>query len=381
MAVTLGYAEPVDDEFGSEAFPSKIGGRPRWLDPTRPLAAERVLCGGCSKPMGLLMQLYAPEDAPEDAFHRMLYVFICRNGACHAGPARDCMRVVRAQLPEANAVYRAEPGAGGDDDDDDDDDNIKWVPAQGVKAAPTCVVCGLLGNKRCSGCRGRAYCSRGHQVADWDAGHRAQCSGGAATADHARRLLAAVYPERVIASEEEDDDDDDDDSEGEDTECVQAADMALVPATGERAEDSEVEVDPAFLAFQRRIRKNPDQVIRYGRSGAADGEALFVSAGGQPTGSGDIPDCGQCGAGRQFEFQIMPQMLNHLGLDAGSAIDWGTLLVYSCPRSCSGGPGGYADEVVWRQGFSAHGIGEKYLRAFHGGDSGALTRQFETLDV
>ncbi|KAJ1733291.1 hypothetical protein LPJ61_001632 [Coemansia biformis] len=396
MPTTLGYAEPLDDDFGDELFPSKIGGRPRWLDPTRPLAVDRVLCDECAKPMVLLMQLYAPEDEPADAFHRMLYVFICRNGSCHRAPASRCMRVLRSQLPEVNAVYEEKTPSDGDDRDGDCDSDVVWALAERAKPAPLCAVCGLLGNKACSGCHKRHYCSRNHQVADWDAGHRAQCSDGTAApgsgAAHKNRQPNILYPEHIIASEEEpqdgssDDDDDDDDNDDDSGNDVRPEDMAVVPVGGERVEDSEVEVDPAFLAFQHRIRKNPDQVIRYARSpGTGEpAEPLFVGDAGRPESGIDIPDCEQCGAARQFEFQIMPQMINYLGVDSADpvSVDWGTLLVYSCPRSCAAAPGGAAHtaEVVWRQAFSSHGIGQKYVRAFHGDDT-AFTRQFESLDV
>lgn len=55
--------------------------------------------------------------------------------------------------------------------------------------------------------------------------------------------------------------------------------------------------------------------------------------------------------------QVMPQLLNHLQQDEmdSSALDWGTLVVYACSRSCgaagAGGAAGssYAEEFVWMQ--------------------------------
>ncbi|KAJ2815858.1 hypothetical protein IWW50_006689, partial [Coemansia erecta] len=376
MPTTLGYAEPVDDEFAHETFPSKIGGQPRWLDPTQPLAADAVACDECTKPMALLMQLSAPDDKPE-AFHRMLYVFACRNGVCHKAGASRCMRVFRAQLPETSPVYteRALSTASGDDGDD-----VEWVLSDHVQAAPTCAVCGLLGNKACSKCHTRRYCSRAHQVADWDAGHKAQCGSTAQpTADHAKKLGRMAFPEHVIVSEEEPaESDNDDDDDGEDTEQIQSDSMAVVPVTNERVEDSEVEVDPAFMQFQRRIQREPDQVLRYARSPGSDVcNPLFVSDANTPA---HIDDCELCGEPRQFEFQIMPQMLNHLELDSmdPNSVDWGTLLVYSCPRSCPPREA-FVREVLYRQNFSSHGIGQKYLRAYHG-DETAFSAQFESLD-
>ncbi|KAJ1937028.1 hypothetical protein FBU59_004874, partial [Linderina macrospora] len=362
MTVTLGFAEPIDEEFHSESFPSKIGGQPRWIDPQHPLNVSQATCDECQKPMALLMQLYAPEDEPIEAFHRMLYVFVCRTGSCHRASPSRCMRVFRAQLAEENTVYEEVGGAA-------DEDDIAWAMRSSVKPAKQCVVCGMAGTKACSKCHERMYCSRDHQLADWEVGHRAQCGSGEGEGeDHARRLRNQQYPELLIVSEEEefkdknddfDDEDDGSDSESEDE--IQPEDGAMVPVTNEKAVDSEVDVDKAFLMFQRRIQQNSDQVIRYARApGAEPGQPLYVSDAGIPE---DVPGCELCGAQREFEFQIMPQMLNFLGLKADdpTSIDWGTLLVYSCPNSCDVKDAQYAREVIYRQHFSSQGIGDKYM--------------------
>ncbi|KAJ2706356.1 hypothetical protein FB645_001628 [Coemansia sp. IMI 203386] len=387
MTITLGYVEPVDDEFHNELFPSKIGGKPRWLDPRNPLDVDQAQCDECSKPMTLLMQLYAPEDEPESAFHRMLYVFMCRNGSCHRFSASRCMRVFRSQMAEDNEVYLEK-------EEVNEDNDVVWALKKQVQKAAVCVVCGLAGSKACSKCRKRTYCSREHQLADWESGHRSQCgsAGAKPTAAHRLKLRRMVYPEQVIVSEEEQqqaaadlsDNEDDDDSDDED---IKAEDMALVPVTNEKAEDSQVEVDKAFLLFQRRIQSDPDQVLRYARSADNDEERqpLFVSDDGRPVAGNHVPDCEKCGAAREFEMQIMPQMLNHLSIDSvdPTSIDWGTLLIYTCPKSC-GGDGDdaatYAREVIYRQNFSSQGIGEKFVRAMHGDDSG-ITRQIESLTI
>ncbi|KAJ2614433.1 hypothetical protein H4S08_001713 [Coemansia sp. RSA 1365] len=373
MPTTLGYTEPVDEELAGDLFPSKVGGKPRWLDPTCPLSADQVLCDECAKPMPMLIQLSAPEDEPAEAFHRMIYVFACRNGACHKTEVKRCMRVMRAQLSEKNAIYREQvcgdsAGAGSNDD-------IEWVLAEHVKPAPLCVVCGLLGNKACSRCHTRRYCSRSHQMEDWNTGHNVECPSEKApendSVDNERRLQHLLYPECVIVSEEEplcgkDDEDGDCDEEssnsGEGVEQESTAEA--LTKTGEDLDDLEIDVDEAFMAFQKRVQRSPDQIIRYARSPDSNevDKPLFVSNADQPRIDTDISRCEQCGASRQFEFQIMPQMLNHLLLDTAdpASIDWGTLLVYSCPKNCTDGGQNqagalaYAPEVVWRQNFSSH---------------------------
>ena len=55
--------------------------------------------------------------------------------------------------------------------------------------------------------------------------------------------------------------------------------------------------------------------------------------------------------------QIMSPLLAHLGVDDldADSIDWGTLVVYTCPANCArpaGAPSAYRRELVWRQHFS-----------------------------
>ena len=65
-----------------------------------------------------------------------------------------------------------------------------------------------------------------------------------------------------------------------------------------------------------------EQCVRYWHCRHASAAPLYwISADGQPAA---VPACGACGAARQFEFQLMPQLLNHLNLDAldASSVDW-----------------------------------------------------------
>lgn len=89
------------------------------------------------------------------------------------------------------------------------------------------------------------------------------------------------------------------------------------------------------------------QIIRYCRGGEGP---LWVSGENKPE-EKDIPNC-VCGAKRIFEFQIMPQLLNHLHVDSlGESIDWGTLVVYTCADNCGGG-NKYLEEFIWKQDYS-----------------------------
>lgn len=75
------------------------------------------------------------------------------------------------------------------------------------------------------------------------------------------------------------------------------------------------------------------QVLRY----CFEDEAtpLCPSNSNIPT-AATIPCCENCGGLRKFEFQIMPQLINSLNVDAADprAPDWGAIAIYSCAASC-----------------------------------------------
>lgn len=115
----------------------------------------------------------------------------------------------------------------------------------------------------------------------------------------------------------------------------------------EKMATSESVDDKVFRKFKERIKTNPDQVLRYHKGG----QPLWVSVDHIPEET-DIPSC-SCGAKRQFEFQVMPQMLSHLQVDQlGNSLDWGTLCVYTCSNSCQIG-NTYHPEFIWKQDYAA----------------------------
>ena len=154
----------------------------------------------------------------------------------------------------------------------------------------------------------------------------------------------------------------------------------------EEYEKTETDVDDAFLKFQKRVSRAPSQILRYVRvsysldtspsSSSTSDSAQDLKDLTMPLWCADsnkllpdmIPPCPSCSGPRTFEFQIMPQILNHLGLDHSNpdSIDFGALMVYSCQANCqlvqsgSGEKVGFAKELVWRQMFSMSGMQDKY---------------------
>lgn len=98
------------------------------------------------------------------------------------------------------------------------------------------------------------------------------------------------------------------------------------------------EPDKMFNKFQKRVNQNPSQAIRYKRGG----EPLWIAKEPIPI---SIPHCEYCQGPRQYEFQIMPQML---ALLKETTLDWGVMVIYTCVASCTN-KNNYMEEFVIKQ--------------------------------
>ncbi|KAI8339017.1 programmed cell death protein 2 [Chlamydoabsidia padenii] len=356
-APQLGYAEDPETPLTADTFPSKSGGKPAWLNPEHVLTVDQVTCASCEQPMVLLLQLYTPEDHPPEAFHRTVYVFCCKNGACVKQDWKKCFKVFRSQLARENPYYPPP------EDSEDEDSNIDFI-AKAFNAPKLCVICGVAGPKTCGQCHAVNYCSREHQMVDWNmCQHKQQCKLTQQRQDDdiERLRQTRVFTEKEIVSEPEGKGEDGAEEEAQAAFSQQNNDStttttsnALVPAGEETAEDSEVAVDDCFLRFQLKLQLYPDQVIRYDRVeyDMPDREPLWVQEGQKPT---TIPDCPHCHGPRTFEFQILSTLLNFLGVShlATDSLDWGSLYVYTCKRNCDLGDHPFAQEFIWKQDFSS----------------------------
>ncbi|CAG8483249.1 9480_t:CDS:2 [Acaulospora colombiana] len=338
--VELGFAEPLEESRKLERFPCKIGGRPvdmvilferannllirfaflkilkAWLNPEHILSVEQVTCGVCETCMILLVQLYAPEDHPPEAFHRTIYVFCCKNGACHKTSWR------KSQMPNENPYWP--PSAAESEDNDENDsldgkridllDESSNIFSNNFTAAKQCVVCGLLGSKRCGKCHRTYYCSKEHQTVHWTIGqHRIHCNNDNADSSSSMEEYdnlcrkSILFPEFEIVSELEENMDKHDENRMDDDAFrkKEGNSRALVPVGDEIYENTQVSVDKAFLKFQKKVRPYPDQVLRYARLNYENENAdpLWVSDIGKPTPE-DIPPCSHCNQERTFEFQV-----------------------------------------------------------------------------
>ncbi|NXU87610.1 PDCD2 protein, partial [Xiphorhynchus elegans] len=294
--------------------------------------------------------------------------FACRRAACYGGAGpRGPFRVFRNQLPRRNDTYPEEPPP-----EQPPPGAAPAVPRSLRGGAALCRVCGALGPRCCGRCRRAAYCGTEHQALDWRQGHRRACGTGQGGSAGERgdgglggRLVPEhnefLFPEYEILIEPEEPDspiDPGDEQDAVDT-SKDPKEQEELGATGSAAFQSldeeileamakcETKEDKIFQMFKEKVAAEPEQIIRYCRGGEGP---VWVSGENRPE-EKDIPNC-SCGAKRIFEFQIMPQLLNHLQVDSlGESIDWGTLVVYTCADSC-GGANEYLEEFIWKQDYS-----------------------------
>lgn len=293
------------------------------------------------------MQIYAPVEDNPNAFHRSIYIFISPDGSKVPGTA-GAIKALRCQLPRHNAFYAYDP------------------PKKEERYPPT-----LPQDKVALSLSKDPWHVLAYERNTW---LEMQSSRGAEHEDLAAHQgplpCAPLFPETELVVEPEPEDTGNDlkdekmkalltqykhrsAEEGEYTEEELPGDMV------DTLEGSVTEEQRHFAAFAARMAIEPAQVLRYC---FVDGATpLCPSPVGVP-GPADVPCCARCGGRRRFEFQIMPQLLNHLDIDASNpeAPDWGTIAVYSCAMSCGEGAWDgtaaegfgvdpYVEEWVWVQ--------------------------------
>ena len=73
----LGFCERAPAEtLQRQFFPSKVGGRPAWLDPVDVPTAAQLKCLYTREPLDFLLQVYASVDDEPTAFHRAVFLFV-----------------------------------------------------------------------------------------------------------------------------------------------------------------------------------------------------------------------------------------------------------------------------------------------------------------
>eukprot|EP00879_Flechtneria_rotunda_P010047 GHRR01010505.1.p1 GENE.GHRR01010505.1~~GHRR01010505.1.p1 ORF type:complete len:358 (+),score=92.76 GHRR01010505.1:201-1274(+) len=332
----LGYVDAPEKptDLLRHRFPSKVGGAPAWLDPLNLPTPQQLTCRVTGETMRFLLQVYCPVNAnPVDAFHRSIFLFISPRGDEVAKPG--AARALRCQLPRANPYYADTPAP-----------ESQLAPRE-LQAAE---------QELSLDCDPWKVVTLEQQIAI-----------EAADPPAAASTVPMFVEQELVVEPEPGEGDWEPGTESPEVQRLLDAYQSRIAAEGEYDEQElpsglvdELESVPGpaqqtFAAFQARTSRAPEQCVRYCfQPGALP---LWPSHLHQPQPS-DIPPCPHCGRHRQFEFQVMPQLLSFMELDTEDpqAPDWGTIAVYSCPASCSApsldGPSGhsaYIEEFVWVQ--------------------------------
>lgn len=323
----------------------QVGGRPSWLVPSTLSipSTEQLQCVECHYPLSFLLQIYCPLDDITDAFHRTLYVFVCRSKGCKR---QGDGKVFRMQLPRNNAFYASEA-------------NATQLKPGGIESG-FCELCRQRAFFTCSACHVAQYCSKAHQKDHWTAGgHNLTClqcleTQSLVESEKARETMVTngskwVFPEHYLEIDHEPDSAEaaneyeakllaefrknNEPKEGDDDMDMDVSQRDLNEALGHTTDQ-----DPQYVQFLTRVALSKDQVLRYSRWNDA---VLWVHSEGML--DGNVQSCERCGSERKFEFQVLPQLLNYLGVDHESSLrdltsrscEWGTLVVYTCTQSCA----------------------------------------------
>uniref|UniRef100_A0A915P5Y2 MYND-type domain-containing protein n=1 Tax=Meloidogyne floridensis TaxID=298350 RepID=A0A915P5Y2_9BILA len=319
----------------------KVGGFPAWLNPVTIPQSEDLECSVCHSPMAFLLQIYCTNSSePPHAFHRVLYLFACRKGCANPNDSSN-FSVFRCQLPRDNQFYSFDgptplPSTS----------SASFDPFFNSETFPKlCAVCGCRAGKRCSKCSKRMYCSRNHQIIDWQTGHREEC--GADEKDHLTCAEKAKLREKQGFTFKE---------YGIEMDLMIAKENENIKNKNEETIEDDInkieeEVeDLAFNNFNKIIQQESKQILRYQRGGH------FILATDFSSSPNLIPNCELCGGPRQFEFQLMPYLLSLIDIDSvgGQSLDWATLLIFTCKNSCQSNE--YIKEFIFKQDFVVKGI-------------------------
>ncbi|KAL2174918.1 programmed cell death protein 2 [Thermothelomyces heterothallicus CBS 202.75] len=404
--VLLGYAST--DANGEEI--SRLGGRPDWLDADKAPSAAIARCKVCNDLMVLLLQLNAELPDRFPTHERRLYVFACKRKSCRRkdGNIRAIRGIrVSAEAPSSSvrndpAPQAAAPPKASSQGLGEALFGVKPAATAGsaTRANPFATSSSPSTNpfapKASSFTPANPFAKAhpameppkpdiGQTTADLPKTFAETLSlnnpqeqqapvthGPPSPPEPWPELSAqpAPYPVRWLA-----------DAEYETLDPIPLPAVPTGPTAmdidsgegsgGSGKEDKEVfesTMDATFQKFADRVGQNPEQCIRYEfggepllySKGDAVGKMLHVSEKeGKVSAGKGMPRCGNCGARRVFEVQLMPHAIQELeceedGLDG---MDWGTIIVGVCERDCQErgvrvGEAGYVEEwagVQWEE--------------------------------
>ena len=353
----LGFLEEQQDKTSLHAiyFPSKVGGKPEWLDPSvNP--KQMVEANETKRTMDFLLQIYAANDVEDDlnvnAFHRTIYVFTSVDGDKVFEKGK--VRAVRSQLARENEFYGTTP-----------------APRRGVRESDDLRVEEMIRafemKKRAIETKVKMTLSGGNGSESKEEEEEMKMKMKVKTKNENENT---VYPEFEIVVEPESDADEAScssmdservvaDTNDDDNKKTSAntnkkkmfqsiGDEAITETDLKEIASGVIDSDAQRLAtFSVKLAKFPDQVLRY--CPAQNAKAMWPSKSLAPD-DRNIPDCPRCRGKRRFEFQILPTIVSFIVPKESvelndSSLDFGSIAVYTCSQSCAL-EGEYAEEYV-----------------------------------
>ncbi|KNE94758.1 hypothetical protein PSTG_11944 [Puccinia striiformis f. sp. tritici PST-78] len=300
----LGFLKKITKPLDIRTMTGKVGGRPIWLDPQTPLDPSLYTCSSCGLSMKFLMQLNAPDDSNTQAYYRTLYVYICPQSAClkrslnsSAGSSSaSAVKVFRTQLPQSSAPVSANTPITSFNDQivcpKDTSSFREWEIVCDEEPVDKLALSGRFENLGFN------------DVTNIDVDPKKK-----------KKMMGVVKEQ-------------DQDAKMKETKAL---------------------VDDAFLLFQARISRAPDQILRYLRVKTPEIEPLWANEMSPKQLDQSLANqriCNRCGTQRTAELQIIPTLLSSLNepyqndevidpiSDLNDGIDFGTIVIFTCPNSC-----------------------------------------------
>ncbi|MCJ8735815.1 hypothetical protein PDJAM_G00251930 [Pangasius djambal] len=319
----------IDKKKDTYYYTNKIGGCPDLIPGLSNPHHQCTLCRGF---LSHVVQIYCPLAA--SPYHRTINVFACTAPQCHG--KLETWKALRSQcleseIKEASECQSSDRTVSTTDWCDDADD---W----GMDSEET------VGNELTH----TAQPETDNFTASLEVSSRLQdlCINGSAGVEAAGPPTnTPTFQSFYISVAEEADLVDRNDlehanrllKEYEEREGVAVREVACCEGEGEGGEEAYEKVkakhgDAVFTSFMKRISLCPEQVLRYSWSGTP----LFII---EPPSNVNqmVPPCAHCGSPRVFEFQLMPALVSLLRgahLSSELAVEFGTVLIYTCRDSC-----------------------------------------------
>ncbi|KAK4383534.1 20S rRNA accumulation protein 4 [Sesamum angolense] len=333
--VVLGMPGPwADSNYEvADVYTTKIGGLPDWPFPIVSEKPELLKCTKCGSHLCLIAQVYAPISYKSVAIEeRMLYVFGCLVPDCES----LLWRALRVQKISSNEVVQVPTSSlsisntnwqkdlwsfdiNEEDGHENDDDIDLEELGRALSEAASLTSSGERRNNDAESSRKPLPRSIPARSID-DKIPVMPCFYIYTQEEKQIKKVASQSSKDPLLSIQELENNSEDPSNEE-------------TYDEEKYEyDRALNADRTYLKFKKRMDAYPEQCFRY-------------SYGGKPLlASGEIGDpgtCRPCGGARHYEMQLMPPVIYFLQEAADDRqrialekVDWMTLLVYTCSKSC-----------------------------------------------